>query len=289
MIHGDCRTVLCTLPDGSVQCCVTSPPYFGLRSYLPQGHPDKHKEIGTERHPDEYVANLVAVFHELRRVMRDDGTLWLNLGDSYSAGVGDHKVKDRLMIPAMVAIALRGDGWWLRDEIVWNKPRTTPAPVKDRTVTSHEMIYLLSKQPSYYFDWEAIEEPSLYPGLARKAGKAFRDPATHDPNSARKRPSADRTIIVRDTRRARSVWSVSPSPYVDQHFATMPPEIAERCIRAGTRTGDTVIDPFFGVGTTGLVADRLGRECIGIELSSGHAAHARERIVGDAPLFGDAA
>lgn len=312
ILQGDARDVLRSLPDGSVQCCVTSPPYYRLRDA------GDERQIGMEESPHHYIDQLVAVFRQVRRVLADDGTLWLNLGDSYGRGArvlwsGDadrgcgsisHSAvtrggaygvgsiqaeKQRLMIPARTALALQADGWWLRDEIVWHKPRPTPAPVKDRTVAAHEMVYLLAKRSHYYFDYLAIEEPATYPGLRRKAGKAFRDLAASDPNAARKRPGIDREIVVRDTRRKRSVWSVSPSPYKDGHFSTMPPEIAETCIKAGSREGDTVLDPFYGAGTTGLVADRLRRACIGIELNTEHVARSERRIRRDAGMFAEVA
>ncbi len=266
IINADCRGALSEMPDGCVHCCVTSPPYFGLRDYGVDG------QIGLEQTPDAYLAEMVAVFRGVRRVLRDDGTLWLNLGDSY------RKDKQRLMIPARVALALQHDGWWLRDEIVWHKPRTTPAPVKDRTVAAHEMIYLLAKQPSYSFDYLAIEEPAAYAGVVRKAGKAFRDMAAAAPNAAGKRPGADREVTVRETRRKRSVWSVSPSPYTEAHFATFPPDLIEPCVMAGCPVGGTVLDPFFGAGTTGLVAQKHGRRCVGIELNPAYVEIARRRL-----------
>jgi DNA modification methylase len=198
ILVGDCRETLKTLPDQSVHCCITSPPYLGLRDYGVDG------QIGREFTPDEFVQTMVEVFREVRRVLRDDGTVWLNLGDSYArnpkkgvrfAGkngrlndrqtvegncglpiAAGFKEKDRMMIPARVALALQADGWWLRDEIVWHKPRTTPAPVKDRTVSAHEMIYLLSKRKSYYFDYLAIEEPSKYAGETRQKSKKWSSP-----------------------------------------------------------------------------------------------------------------
>lgn len=324
ILHGDCRDVLKTLAAGSVQCCVSSPPYFGLRSYLPSSHPDKSLEIGNEDSPSQYVETMVSVFREVWRVLADNGTLFLNIGDSYTptnrgenakpkgdGPVSDlqanclhsdlptrkamiqavtregFKDKDRMMIPARMALALHADGWWLRDEIVWHKPRPTPHPVKDRTVCAHEMVYMLTKSAHYFYDWAAVEEPSAYPGLKRKAGKAFRDLAEVDPNAARKRPGADREITVRDTRRARSVLSISPSPYVGQHFATMPVELADWCIRAGSREGDTVLDPFAGVGTTGLAADRIRRQAILIELVASHTGAQAARITRDAGLFAE--
>lgn len=265
ILTGDCIASMRGLPDQSVHTCVTSPPYFGLRDYGVDG------QIGLEATPDAFVARLVEVFREVRRVLRDDGTLWLNLGDSYAD-------KQRLMIPARAALALQANGWILRDEIVWHKPRTTPAPVKDRTVAAHETIYLFAKSKVYYFDYLAIEEPSSYPGLKKKAGKAFRDLSAADPNAARKRPGADREIVVRDTRRKRSVWSVSPSPYKEAHFATFPPDLIEPCILAGCPAGGTVLDPFFGAGTTGLVAQKHGRDCVGIELNPAYVKIAQDRL-----------
>ena len=278
VLVGDCREMLAFIPDDLVQCCVTSPPYFGLRSYLPDGHPDKGLEVGAETTPEAYIAEMVAVFRDVRRVLRHDGTLWLNLGDRYGDGKNQTRAKDRLLLPARVALALQADGWWLRDEIIWHKPRTTPGPVKDRTVAAHEMVYLLSKQPNYYFGWEALEEPSKYPGLVRKAGSAFRDLAASDPAAARKRPSADREITVRGTRRSRSVWSISPEPYKGAHFATMPLTLAGQCIKGGSRVGDFVLDPFFGAGTTGAAAKQLGRRAIGIELNPAYAEMAKLRV-----------
>jgi DNA modification methylase len=307
--------MLRTLPANHFQCCVTSPPYFGLRNYLPKDHPDKALEMGLESSSEAYVQAMVGVFRELRRVLKKDGCLWLNLGDSYnayngnrgpskslSANINDempdlpsgaglmdkaYKNKDRLMIPARVALALQADGWWLRDEIIWHKPRPTPAPVRDRTVNAHEMVYLLTKSDRYFFDWEAIEEPSSYPGQVRRAGKAFRDLEAGGENAdaVRKRPGVDREIVVRDTRRARSVWSICPSPYAEAHFATMPQELAERCILAGSRPGDAVLDPFGGAGTTGLCADRLGRSAVLIDLNPAYGVMQERRIVADAGMF----
>lgn len=311
ILIGDCREMLRTLPDACVDTCVTSPPYLGLRDYGVDG------QIGQEGSPAAFVAALVDVFAEVHRVLKPEGTLWLNLGDSYATNpkgpggddkstLGDggrrqrlasrsakhppgFKKKDRLMIPARSAIGLQDWGWYLRDEIVWNKPRCTPAPVKDRTVSSHEMIYLLSKQERYYFDYLAIEEPSAYGGLVRKRGKAFRlhqgakasalANATQDDVSN----SHGETFVVRDTRRKRSVWSVSPSPYKEAHFATYPPDLILPCILAGAPVGGVVLDPFFGAGTTGLVAQRHGRRFIGIELNPAYAEIARNRIMGDLP------
>jgi len=254
------------LEAGSVQTCVTSPPYFGLRDYGVDG------QLGREATPEDFISALVEVFHEVHRVLADNGTLWLNLGDSYA------KDKNRLLMPARVALALQQDGWVLRDEIIWHKPRTTPAPMKDRTVSAHEMLYLFAKKPRYYFDYVAIEEPAKYPGQRKKAGSAFRDLQDKDPDAARKRPSADRMIVVKDTRRKRSVWSISPSPYKQAHFATFPPDLIEPCILAGSRFGDTVLDPFGGSGTTAGVALKHGRKAVLCELNPEYAALVPARI-----------
>lgn len=272
VLVGDARERLKELPDASVHCCVTSPPYFGLRDYGVDG------QMGLEATPAEFVDGMVGLFREVRRVLRDDGTLWLNLGDSYG------KDKNRLMIPATTALALRSDGWLLRDEIIWHKPRTTPSSVKDRTCAAHEMIYLLSKQPRYHFDFLAIEEPSKFPGLTRKRGKAFRNHgaakaaflagATQDEASN----AFGETFTVRDTRRKRSVWSVSPSPYKDAHFATFPPDLIEPCILAGCPAGGVVLDPFGGSGTTAGVAIKHGRRAILCELNPGYAAMIPQRV-----------
>ena len=264
---GDCLQVLSSLPCGSVNTCVTSPPYFGLRDHGVDG------QIGLEGTPEAYILRLVKVFREVRRVLRNDGPLWLNLGDSYA------KDKNRRLMPARTALALQADGWLLRDEIIWHKPRTTPAPVKDRTVAAHEMIYLFAKQASYFFDYGAIEEPSKYPGQTRKAKVAFRriEGARSEVNKGEV-PTSERTITTGDTRRRRSVWSVSPSPYRDAHFATFPPDLIEPCVLAGAPVGGTVLDPFFGAGTTGLVAQKHGRRCVGIELNPEYVEIAKARL-----------
>lgn len=184
------------------------------------------------------------------------------------------------MIPARVALALHADGWYLRDEIVWHKPRTTPAPVKDRTVSAHEMIYLLSKSPRYHFDYLAIEEPAKYAGETRQKGKVFRrlSEARLDTKNDGQSFEKDRIFTVRDTRRKRSVWSINPSPYKDAHFATFPPALIEPCILAGCPAGGVVLDPFFGSGTTGMVAKQLGRGFIGCELNADYLPIIERRL-----------
>ena len=362
ILVGDVRTTLPTLPDASVQCCVTSPPYFGLRDY---GHDG---QIGLEQTPDEYVAQMVAVFREVRRVLREDGTLWLNIGDSYSrspekggsgpngknesrwmygaaqgakVGSSDGAVgradrpgsrsgglgeKQLLGIPWRVAFALQADGWWLRSDIIWHKPNPMPESVTDRPTKAHEYVFLLTKAERYYYDAAAIAEEAIHAGrVVEYDGTQKNSAAALDPRM-RTRVSSNRT--VGDSRNARTVWPIEATgnrerecmailasnlsiadkwdaikammsgsqtevwriatqPYKGAHFATMPPALAERCIKAGTRAGDTVLDPFGGAGTTGLVADRLGRDAVLIELNQTYADLARKRIKDDNPMFSE--
>ena len=263
ILQGDCREVLKTLPDASVNCCVTSPPYWGLRDYGVDG------QIGQESTPEEYVASLVAVFREVSRALRDDGTLWLNLGDSYynyrtgyngslnaqtfhdgARGKPEHgcprratkqehlKEKDLAGIPWSVALALRSDGWYLRSDIIWDKPNPTPESVMDRVTKAHEYVFMLAKSQNYYFDVNAIKE-----------------------NGSRK----------------RSVWTVPVQPFSGAHFATFPPALIAPCILAGCPAGGTVLDPFGGSGTTGDVASGNGRRAVLIELNPEYAKLAQDR------------
>lgn len=308
ILHGDCRTVLPTLADGSVQCCVTSPPYYGLRNYGVDG------QIGLEPTPDEYVAEMVAVFREVRRVLRDDGTLFLNIGDSYAgsrcgpqgrfgemadrsiasqrtmrATDGSHaarvgaKHKDLLGIPWLLAFALRADGWYLRSDIIWHKPNPMPESVRDRPTSAHEHVFLLSKRGAYFYDAGAIAEE----GTGKPSGNSERK-SRLDQGGNPGHSSGQMTHVPwdgSDTRNARNVWTIATQPFSGAHFATMPPDLAERCIKAGTKPGDTVLDPFGGAGTTGLVADRLNRNATLIELNPAYRALAADRITADAPLF----
>jgi DNA modification methylase len=268
ILPGDCRAVLQSLPPAHFHTCVTSPPYFGLRDY---GHDG---QIGLEQTPEAFVAELVAVFREVRRVLRDDGTLWLNLGDSYArTGGTDRKVpetakvgstrntleqmsdrtsraasiglkdKDLIGIPWRVAFALQADGWYLRQDIIWHKPNPMPESVRDRCTKAHEYIFLLSKSPRYYFDSEAMAEPA-----------------------------------ASGTRNRRSVWTVATRPFKGAHFATFPPDLIEPCILAGAPAGGHVLDPFNGAGTTGLVSIQHGRTYTGIELNPDYIALATERL-----------
>lgn len=345
IITGDCREVLPTLPDASFNCCVTSPPYFGLRSYLPADHPDKAREIGTEITPDAYVETMVGVFREVRRVLRDDGVLWLNIGDSYAndGKWGGHtggkhvkalhcspigrnkkytglKPKDLIGIPWLLAFALRADGWYLRGDHVWGKPNGMPESVEDRPTRGHEYVFLLSKKERYWFDAEAVRtapKASTITQLAKPyTGQSTKD---HDANGVQNASDVKRRIVEKmrrsDKQRGfpdrrhqgfndrwdqmerdeqiaeggnlRSVWWVAPAQYRDAHFAVMPDMVAEICIRSGCPAGGHVLDPFGGVGTTGLIADRLGRHATLIELNPDNPRMAAERITRDAPLFAE--
>lgn len=390
LLHGDVRLVLPTLESDSVHCVVTSPPYWGLRSYLPDDHPDKHLEIGSEPSLEEWVATMVEVFREVRRVLRPDGTLWLNLGDAYVGSrrgpdtggslqgaranqeqsrlaqramvasarrdrepvprsdvfVPGLKAKDMMGQPWRVAFALQADGWWLRQEIIWSKPNPMPESARDRCTKAHEHVFLLSKSERYWFDFDAMQEPVA--GTAKPRGP--REPAGWDtgPGSHRERTgrysgngvgfghgfdkvpkpravgvgpkaaaatgddaayadgkskqlgrgpgwrvranasfNAATAGEIVDTRNPRSVWTIPTHPFRGAHFATFPPALAERCITAGCPPGGTVLDPFGGSGTVGLVADGIQRDAILIDLDERNLPMARERIEGDSPLFSE--
>jgi DNA modification methylase len=312
IIEGDCRDMLATLPAHSVHCCVTSPPYFGLRDYGVDG------QMGLEPTPDAFVAQLVAVFREVRRVLRDDGTVWLNLGDSYNSGasgglggstlgggqsnqavsnrsgrgvVDGLKPKDLIGIPWRVAFALQADGWYLRQDIIWHKPNPMPESVTDRCTKAHEYVFLLSKSARYFYDADAIAETAIYSGITGMDGSGFKPPqdfnGKHSGGSETLPPRKRVEGQDAGTRNTRSVWTIATQPFKEAHFATFPPDLAERCIKAGCPVGGTVLDPFGGAGTTGLVADRLQRNAVLIELNPAYADIARRRIEGDAPLFSE--
>jgi DNA modification methylase len=285
---GDCIEILQTLPECHFQTCVTSPPYFGLRDYQVEG------QIGKEETPDTYVAKLVAVFRDVRRVLRDDGTVWLNLGDSYASGgngpgsgkqltnVGaalpskrpplGFKTKDLLGIPWRVAFALQADGWWLRSAIVWNKPNPMPESVKDRPTSTYEMVFLLAKSERYYYDANTIAEVAVTGNRPKEklAGESAVD--------AKIRGSGNYCGTSNGFRNARNVWTIATQPFKGAHFATMPPDLARRCILAGCPEGGSVLDPFGGAGTTGLVAGELNRLATLIELNPDYAELARSRL-----------
>lgn len=308
---GDSLETLRTLPDTSAQCCVTSPPYWGLRDY---GHDG---QIGLEETPDQYVARLVAVFAEVRRVLADDGVLWLNLGDSYagssmSGGVGSRtlagsqqgamkggqdqrfkghrksglKSKDLVGIPWRVAFALQADGWYLRSDTIWHKPNPMPESIRDRPTKAHEYVFLMSKSARYFYDQDAIREQCTDPEY-RDRGKIRPRPerAAQQATGFEIRGGLHNQQGGRSHKNARSVWTIPTHPYPGAHFAVMPPALADRCIRAGSRVGNVVLDPFAGAGTTGMIARRLRRQYIGIELNPEFADMARRRIDSDAPLL----
>ena len=283
------------IEDRYVQTCVTSPPYFGLRDYGHEG------QIGLEETPGEYVRKLVEVFREVKRVLKDDGTLWLNIGDSYASNPasggaqsskmtgGEHKrtpserkyqrpdglkPKDLIGIPWMLAFALRADGWYLRQDIIWHKPNPMPESVRDRCTKAHEYVFLLSKSERYFFDAEAMKEPSAQP---ERAGKLERSFSTGKPDAVL-RQDVGRAVMRTETRNRRSVWTVATRPYKGAHFATFPPALIEPCILAGSRPGDIVLDPFGGSGTTAQVAAQHGRNALLCELNGDYVGLIHERM-----------
>jgi DNA modification methylase len=289
---GDCREQMAAMDAQSVQTIVTSPPYWGLRDYGNEG------QLGLEPTPSEYVASMVQVFGEAKRVLRDDGTLWLNLGDTYSAqrwtGKGEgqpinkkrdgHRdlnatresglpAKNLVGIPWLVAFALQADGWVLRSEIIWHKPGVMPEPVTDRPTRAHEQIFLFAKQQKYHYDHEAIKEPAVtgawdaLPPIGGKKHPGENGNAKYSGNQ----PASD------GMRNKRDVWTVSIKPYAGAHFATFPPDLIEPCILAGAPPGGVVLDPFGGSGTTGMVSNRLGRKAVLIELNPEYVEQIKER------------
>jgi DNA modification methylase len=354
ILIGDSLEILRTLESDSIHCVVTSPPYWGLRDYGVDG------QMGLEGTPAEFIKNMVAVFDEVRRVLRPDGTCWVNMGDSYAAkstgslsfrrdraevsptraAIPDGiKVKDLMGMPWRLAFALQDSGWYLRQDIIWSKPNPMPESVQDRCTKSHEYIFLLTKSARYFYDAEAVKEDCVQEE-ARPSfrGGAYIGNSTFDNSTGGKSTdtgnvrrgvgfghgtdAADRgrgrvkkvkvpggwdqsegahgTIhrdgraeaiykeyVPSEKRNKRSVWTISTHSFPEAHFATFPPELAETCIKAGCPVGGIVLDPFFGAGTTGLVADRLQRDCIGIELNPAYAEIARKRIQSESPLFSE--
>ena len=308
ILQGDCLDVLKTLPDQSIQCCVTSPPYYGLRDYGVSG------QIGLEETPEIYINKLVAVFQEVKRVLKDDGTLWVNMGDSYWANrptngqsyndnevrrkrAGgserpDIKPKDLIGIPWMLAFALRADGWWLRSDIIWAKPNPMPESVTDRPTKSHEYIFLLAKSQHYYCDMDAIKEPAAYDGRKdeqfKGAIKSYDgvmpngQPQSFAQNGHARWNKDENGLRVRNK---RDVWTVTTKPYKGAHFATFPPDLIEPCILAGSAVGDTILDPFNGSGTTGAVAIKHGRSYIGIELNPVYIELTNKRLAEVKPII----
>lgn len=393
ILTGDAETMLRTLPDQSVQCVVTSPPYFALRDYgtasweggdaecdhIPTVRPRHERpnlggsrigrggpyndaqdlgtstyrsecgkcgatridnQIGLESTLAEYLDRLVSVFREVRRVLANDGCLWLNMGDSYAndtkwggssggkhvialhgkTGIGRQKVttglkpKDLMMVPARLALALQADGWYLRSDIIWAKKAPMPESCRDRPTSAHEHIFLFAKQPRYYYDQDAVREPYAESSIQRLSQKTFdtqtggdKDYAVTGQNGSRSARKAINNLhekLIRQEKwktrqegweardktigaNMRNVWHLGPEPFAEAHFATFVTEIPRRCILAGSRPGDTILDPFAGAGTTGLVADRLGRNAILIELNPAYVEMSRKRIYDDAPMFAE--
>jgi DNA modification methylase len=305
--QGDCIEVLKTFPDNSIHCCVTSPPYYGLRDYGNDG------QIGLEGTPEAFVQKLVEVFREVKRVLKDDGTLWLNLGDSYASQGGGQveqtvrgntdyvnsgqlgsegkgtsrkptkglKPKDLIGIPWMVAFALRADGWYLRQDIIWHKPNPMPESVTDRCTKSHEYIFLLSKSQRYFYDADAIKEESVdFEGTSKRYNTPFfvgdkHESGGYSPNGAK------HTAGMKEfdgKRNKRSVWTITTKPFSDAHFATYPEDLIVPCIKAGCPKGGIVLDPFGGAATTALVAHKLRRDWVMIELNQDYINIAEKRL-----------
>jgi len=309
---GDAVDMMREIPDGSIHCCITSPPYWGLRSYLDPDDPDKAREIGAEATPDQYVASMVRVFREVRRVLRDDGTCWLNLGDCYAAtgksGGGRQgeawersgaqatgprggkwspappglKPKDLCLIPYRVALALQGDGWWLRSNIVWAKGLSfcehysgsvMPESVRDRPTSAHEAVFLLTKSERYYYDQDAVREVAIHAGKTVSLGP--KSLSVGQAAGAGVAPSGNGladSVDVGSHRNLRNVWAISPRAYTGSHYAVFPPQLVAPMVDAGCPVGGIVLDPFMGSGTTGQVAEDRGRLWLGFDLDERNAA-----------------
>ena len=297
ILFGDCRNTLSAFLPNSARMCVTSPPYYGLRDY---GGEDN--QIGLEQSPEEYINQLVEVFREVRNVLTEDGTLWLNIGDSYynyrpgksypkqtvsktnqdlpeytpkrGNKLTNYKEKDLIGIPWMLAFALRSDGWYLRQDLIWNKPNPMPESVRDRCTKSHEYIFLLSKNKKYYYDNESIKEDAKDWGTRdRTKGKYHNEGTGLTPHSGLSKSYPKKN--------KRSVWSITNKPYKGSHFATFPPDLITPCILAGSELNDTILDPFMGSGTTAMVAKSLGRYYIGCELHEEYGNLIQERLPND--------
>ena len=300
IITGNAIEVLKELPNCSVDCCITSPPYLGLRNYGVSG------QLGLENSVEAYINRLTDIFREVRRVLKNDGTLWLNIGDSYVSSNSEYsncKRKDLIGVPWLLAFALRNDGWYLRQDIIWEKPNAMPESVKDRCTKSHEYIFLFSKQSKYYFDYEAIKEPvvgfnnispagskgiltpnsRLRKGNSRtfRGGGAYTKGQSFNNSAEITRESHGNSENITGLRNKRSVWTVATQGYKEAHFATFPEKLIEPCVIAGSREGGIVLDPFVGSGTTVVVAKKFNRGFIGIELNPEYAEMAKRRLEGN--------
>tara|TARA_R110002126_G_scaffold139198_1_gene283818 strand:+ start:196 stop:1128 length:933 start_codon:yes stop_codon:yes gene_type:complete len=296
---GDCREIMRRWNEQGikVQTCVTSPPYYGLRDY---GHDG---QIGLEETPEDYIKAMVEVFRCVWDVLEDNGTLWLNIGDSYNGSGGQGtkpnimskeaaegrggkaikvdgiKPKDLIGIPWMLAFALRADGWYLRQDIIWHKPNPMPESVQDRCTKSHEYIFLMSKSPKYFYDADAIKEKSIHAGEQRSFNspkKSMRN-VGGEISTGNEHPDA-LPVEVSKFKNKRSVWTVNPKPYEGAHFAVFPQDLIEPCILAGAPVGGVVLDPFMGSGTTAQVAQDLGRQYLGCELNPNYKSLQDQRI-----------
>lgn len=318
ILCGDALRKLKTLPGNSVNCIVTSPPYWGLRDYNVSG------QLGMEETPQKYIRRLVKIFRECKRVLCEDGSLWLNIGDSYASAsknrtdeqatrksnlkgskgtqiscknqpnklVAGLKPKDLVGIPWMLAFALRGDGWYLREDIIWNKPNPMPESVKDRCTRGHEYIFHLTKSKRYYHDAESIKTPAKYVGIKGMDASGYKDEKKFDGKHSDKQRGHSRRHAGFNDRwdnmttseqmsvkaNKRSVWTVATRPFKEAHFATFPPALITDCVKAGCPTGGIVLDPFIGAGTTAVVACELDRRYIGIELNADYIKIAEKRI-----------
>ena len=325
ILVGDALERLCELPDASARCCVTSPPYWRQRDY------GMAEQIGLEQTPEEYIAELVSVFRSVHRVLADDGSCWINIGDKWASGGGGsfmaerseawahvkhnkgwrspppgYKDKDLVGLPWMLAFALRADGWYLRQCNIWAKPNGMPESVRDRTTASHEYVLHLTKRNDYFYNANAARTPSQPSSETRLAQDVDGQAGSDRANGGAKANGTMKAVRRSDKQRGhgrkhagfnqmaaganlRSVWWIAPAQYREGHFAVMPDALAEICIACGSEKGDTILDPFGGAGTTGLVADQMGRNAVLIELNPEYAQMAERRISSDAPLFAYAA
>lgn len=308
IIVGDCREVMKTMSSDSVDCVVTSPPYWGLRDYGVEG------QLGMEPTLGEHIETMVGVFREVRRILKPTGTVWLNYGDCYATSPngrsaadtkaagnddrtfrdkpfstiqGNLKPKDLVMMPSRVAIAMQDDGWWVRSEIIWAKPNPMPESIRDRPTTAHEKIFLLTKTPRYHYDAEAVRTAATSKTTKMPDGwdTGSGGHGSRHRNGREKGAKTAPDYAQKEGVNLRNVWPIATKPFPEAHFATFPPDLVIPCIKAGCPEGGIVFDPFGGAGTVGLVANRLNRDAILIELNKAYAEMAERRIRDDAPMF----